>query len=85
MARKYFGTDGIRGRANSQITADMALKVGQAAGLAFRRGEHRHRVVIGKDTRLSSYMIEYALVAGFAPSASTCCCWARCRRRRWRC
>ena len=65
MARKYFGTDGIRGRANSKITADMALKVGQAAGLAFRRGEHRHRVVIGKDTRLSSYMIEYALVAGF--------------------
>ena len=66
MARKHFGTDGIRGRANSQITADIALKVGQAAGLAFRRGEHRHRVVIGKDTRLSSYMIEYALVAGFA-------------------
>src|ERR1700679_182183 len=65
MARRYFGTDGIRGRANSQITADMALKVGQAAGLAFHRGDHRHRVVIGKDTRLSSYMIEYALVAGF--------------------
>ena len=65
MARKYFGTDGIRGRANSKITAEVALKVGQAAGLAFRRGEHRHRVVIGKDTRLSSYMIEYALVAGF--------------------
>src|SRR6201994_3953741 len=65
MARRYFGTDGIRGRANSQITADMALKVGQAAGLAFRRGDHRHRVVIGKDTRLSGYMIEYALVGGF--------------------
>src|SRR6201994_2421729 len=65
MARRYFGTDGIRGRANSKITADLALKVGQAAGLAFRRGDHRHRVVIGKDTRLSSYMIEYALVAGF--------------------
>ena len=65
MARKYFGTDGIRGRANGKITADVALKVGQAAGVAFRRGEHRHRVVIGKDTRLSSYMIEYALVAGF--------------------
>src|SRR5580698_2690381 len=65
MARRYFGTDGIRGRANSQITADMALKVGQAAGLAFHRGDHRHRVVIGKDTRLSSYMIEYAMVAGF--------------------
>jgi len=54
MARKYFGTDGIRGRANNKITADVALKVGQAAGVAFRRGEHRHRVVIGKDTRLSS-------------------------------
>ena len=65
MARKYFGTDGIRGKANVKITADIALKVGQAAGVAFRRGEHRHRVVIGKDTRLSSYMIEYALVAGF--------------------
>jgi phosphoglucosamine mutase len=64
MARKYFGTDGIRGRANVNITPDMALKVGQAAGLAFRRGERRHRVVIGKDTRLSSYMIEHALVAG---------------------
>jgi phosphoglucosamine mutase len=66
MARKYFGTDGIRGKANVKITAEVALKVGQAAGLAFRNGEHRHRVVIGKDTRLSSYMIEYALVAGFA-------------------
>jgi phosphoglucosamine mutase len=66
MARKYFGTDGIRGRANSKITADVALRVGQAAGVAFRCGERGHWVVIGKDTRLSSYMIEYALVAGFA-------------------
>ena len=66
MGRKYFGTDGIRGRANGKITAEIAMKVGQAAGLVFQRGEHRHRVVIGKDTRLSSYMIEYALVAGFA-------------------
>ena len=65
MARKYFGTDGIRGRANGVITADLALRVGQAAGLVFRRGDHRHRVVIGKDTRLSGYMIENALVAGF--------------------
>ena len=65
MARKYFGTDGIRGRANSIITPELALKVGQAAGLAFMRGEHRHRVVIGKDTRLSGYMIEYAMVSGF--------------------
>src|ERR1700677_3035151 len=65
MAGKYFGTDGIRGRANGKITAELAMKVGQAAGVAFQRGDHRHRVVIGKDTRLSSYMIEYALVAGF--------------------
>ncbi len=65
MARKYFGTDGVRGRANSTLTADLALRVGMAAGLVFRRGEHRHRVVIGKDTRLSGYMIENSLVAGF--------------------
>jgi phosphoglucosamine mutase len=65
MKRKYFGTDGIRGRANEKITPELALKIGQAAGLIFRRGEARNRVVIGKDTRLSGYMIEYALVAGF--------------------
>ena len=63
--RKYFGTDGIRGRANGLITPELALKVGQAAGVVFQRGDHRHRVVIGKDTRLSGYMIETALVAGF--------------------
>ena len=66
MARKYFGTDGIRGRTNqSPMTAEIAMKVGQAAGAHFVRGEHRHRVVIGKDTRLSGYMMESALVAGF--------------------
>ncbi|MBS7545238.1 phosphoglucosamine mutase [Ancylobacter oerskovii] len=65
MTRKYFGTDGIRGRANGVITPELALRVGMAAGLVFQRGEHRHRVVIGKDTRLSGYMIENALVAGF--------------------
>ena len=65
MTRKYFGTDGIRGRANGKITPELALRVGQAAGLLFKRGEHRHRVVIGKDTRLSGYMIESALQAGF--------------------
>jgi phosphoglucosamine mutase len=65
MVRRYFGTDGIRGRANSVITPELALKVGQAAGLVFRNGDHRHRVLIGKDTRLSGYMIENALVAGF--------------------
>ncbi len=66
MARTYFGTDGIRGTANRwPITPEIALKVGMAAGIAFRRGRHRHRVVIGKDTRLSGYMIEPALTAGF--------------------
>jgi len=66
MSRKYFGTDGIRGTANtSPMDAATALKVGLAAGRVFTRGEHRHRVVIGKDTRLSGYMIEPALVAGF--------------------
>ena len=66
MARKYFGTDGIRGHANGVITPELALKVGQATGVVFRRaGEDRHRVVIGKDTRLSGYMIETALIAGF--------------------
>ncbi|BBI21824.1 phosphoglucosamine mutase [Qipengyuania flava] len=66
MARKFFGTDGIRGRTNSGVmTAATAMRVGQAAGTHFLRGDHRHRVVIGKDTRLSGYMMESALVAGF--------------------
>ena len=66
MARKFFGTDGIRGRTNAGVmTAATAMKVGQAAGTWFLRGEHRHRVVIGKDTRLSGYMLENAMVAGF--------------------
>ncbi|MET0308632.1 MAG: phosphoglucosamine mutase [Sphingomonas sp.] len=66
MARKYFGTDGIRGLTNvAPMTAAMAMKVGMAAGAHFFRGDHRHRVVIGKDTRLSGYMLENALVAGF--------------------
>ena len=66
MGRKFFGTDGIRGKTNTGVmTAAMAMKVGQAAGTRFLRGSHRHRVVIGKDTRLSGYMLENALVAGF--------------------
>lgn len=66
MSRKYFGTDGIRGLANgAKLTPDLALRVGMATGLAFRRGDYRHRVVIGKDTRRSGYMIEAALQAGF--------------------
>jgi len=65
MARKYFGTDGIRGLANGdKLTPELAMRVGLAAGLKFVRGEHRNRVVIGKDTRLSGYMLENALTAG---------------------
>jgi phosphoglucosamine mutase len=66
MTRRMFGTDGVRGLANSfPMTPEIAMKIGMAAGRIFTRGEHRHRVVIGKDTRLSGYMIESALVAGF--------------------
>jgi len=66
MSRKFFGTDGIRGRTNeAPMTAEMAQRVGQAAGAHFRRGDHRHRVVIGKDTRLSGYMMESAMISGF--------------------
>ncbi|MCA3733913.1 MAG: phosphoglucosamine mutase, partial [Phenylobacterium sp.] len=65
--RAFFGTDGIRGQANTHpMTAEVALRVGLAAGRLFRsREERRHMVVIGKDTRLSGYMVEPALVAGF--------------------
>ena len=66
MGAKLFGTDGVRGQANSwPMTADVALRLGAAAGRYFRRDKQEHRVVIGKDTRLSGYMIEYALTAGF--------------------
>ena len=66
MSRKFFGTDGIRGKANNRpMDAETVLKVGMAAGSLYTRGSHRHRVVIGKDTRLSGYMIEQALTAGF--------------------
>lgn len=66
MSRKLFGTDGIRGRANQEpMTAETALRVAMAAASLFKRGTHRHRVVIGKDTRLSGYLLEPALTAGF--------------------
>jgi phosphoglucosamine mutase len=66
MGRRLFGTDGIRGTANQPpMTAETALRLGMAAGRHFTRGDHRHRVVIGKDTRLSGYMLEPALTAGF--------------------
>ena len=66
MTLSLFGTDGVRGRANeAPMTAEIAMRIGMAAGQVFNRGGHRHRVVIGKDTRLSGYMIEQALTAGF--------------------
>ena len=72
MAGNHFGTDGIRGLANTAITPELAMRVAQATGIIFHRGEHRHRAVIGKDTRLSGYMIENALVAGFTPGWDGC-------------
>lgn len=69
MDRKYFGTDGMRGRVNEKhMTAEIAMRLGMAAGKVFRRGEHVHRVVIGKDTRRSGYMFEPALASGFVAS-----------------
>ena len=69
MAQRLFGTDGLRGRVNTPpMTVDVALRLGLAAGVRFRRGPHRHRVVIGKDTRLSGYMFESALTAGLCAS-----------------
>ncbi len=66
MTRKLFGTDGVRGTANAEpMTAETAMKLGMAAGHHFTRGSHRHTVVIGKDTRLSGYLLEPALTAGF--------------------
>ena len=65
MSRKYFGTDGVRGKANEgAMSPDVVMRIGMAAGQLYRRGGHRHRVVIGKDTRLSGYMIEQALTSG---------------------
>jgi len=67
VTRRFFGTDGIRGRTNeAPMTAEIAMKVGMAAGAHFLRGDHKHRVVIGKDTRVSGYMMESAMVAGFS-------------------
>jgi len=67
MKKKFFGTDGIRGQSNKfPMTAEIALKVGMAVGARFMDGNHKHRVVIGKDTRLSGYLIEPALTAGFS-------------------
>ncbi|MEM8852647.1 MAG: phosphoglucosamine mutase [Pseudomonadota bacterium] len=71
MTRRYFGTDGIRGRANAGVmTPDVAMKVGKAVGLVLARSEQRQRIVIGKDTRLSGYMLENAMVAGFTAAGA---------------
>src|SRR3546814_7453741 len=66
MAREYFGTDGVRGTANEEpVTPQTVLRLALAVGHLFRRGDHRHLAVIGKDTRLSGYMLEPALTSGF--------------------
>jgi hypothetical protein len=84
MERRLFGTDGIRGTANAHpMTAEVALRLGKAAGRLFRRGDHPHRVVIGKDTRLSGYMLEAALQAGFTSAGWACSSSGRCRPRPW--
>ncbi len=80
MTRKYFGTDGVRGRANAgSMSADVVMKIGMAVGQIYRSGGHRHRVVIGKDTRLSGYMIEQALTAGLLASGMDVFLLGRCR------
>jgi phosphoglucosamine mutase len=80
--RRLFGTDGIRGVANRDpMTAEMALRLGQAVAQKFRRARRGGRIVIGKDTRLSGYMLESALQAGIVSAAPTCCWSGRCPRR----
>ena len=69
MAKSFFGTDGIRGTVNTEnLNSEVALKLGIAAGKVFTRGDHKHRVIIGKDTRVSGYMLESALESGFTSS-----------------
>ena len=69
MAKSFFGTDGIRGTVNTEsLNSEIALKLGLAAGKIFTRGNHKHRVLIGKDTRISGYMLESALESGFTSS-----------------
>ena len=86
MTHKLFGTDGIRGLANSfPMTPDIAMKVGMAAGRVFTRGEHRHRVVIGKDTRLSGYMVDLRWSRDSPRWVWTFSCSARCPHLRSQC
>ena len=82
--RKYFGTDGIRGTVNIfPMEVDTILKLGRAAARVFQRGKHQHRVVIGKDTRLSGYMIESALPQALPPWVCRFFYLAPCPRRRY--
>ena len=86
MERRLFGTDGVRGPANTQpMTAEVALALGGRRAACSTRGDHRHRVVIGKDTRLSGYMLEPALTAGFISAGMDVMLVGRCRPRPWPC
>ena len=80
MTRKYFGTDGIRGRVGqSPITADFVLRLAHAVGRVLRKTEDKPTVLIGKDTRISGYMLESALESGFNSAGVNVVCWVRCR------
>ena len=84
MPRKYFGTDGIRGTVGQPpITPDFVLRLAHAVGHVLKRDEARPTVLIGKDTRISGYMLESALESGFNSAGLTWCCWARCPRPVW--
>jgi phosphomannomutase len=84
MTRKYFGTDGIRGTVGQPpITPDFVLRLAHAVGRVLKRTEEHPTVLIGKDTRISGYMLESALESASTRPASMWCCWGRCRRRPW--
>ena len=84
MTRKYFGTDGIRGTVGqAPITPDFVLRLAHAVGRVLKQSEARPTVLIGKDTRISGYMLESALESGSIPPGWTWCCSAQCRRRPW--
>jgi phosphoglucosamine mutase len=84
MTRKYFGTDGIRGTVGQPpITPDFVLRLAHAVGRVLRQHEERPTVLIGKDTRISGYMLESALESGFNSAGWTWCCWGPCPHRVW--
>ena len=81
--RRLFGTDGVRGTANVEpMTSETALRLGRALAHVSKRSPHRHKILIGKDTRLSGYMLETAMASGHLLDGRSTCCWsARCRHR----